>query len=191
MRIIGGYYKGRKISEPIDKSTRPPKDMVRESIFNIIEHSKLTYCPIKKESNILDLYSGVGSFGLECLSRGAKEVYFFEKHVPTVNILKENIKNLKFENKCKIIEIDIEKIENFFNNINIKFNLVFLDPPFQNKDINVIIDKIYKMKILSDNAIIVIHRNKNTKEKYSSNFKELRVERYGKSKIIFGKFRVF
>ena len=80
MRIIGGYYKGRKILEPIDKSTRPPKDMVRESIFNIIEHSKLTYCSIKKESNILDLYSGVGSFGLECLSRGAKEVYFVEKH---------------------------------------------------------------------------------------------------------------
>ena len=186
MRIIGGYYKGRKILEPIDKSTRPPKDMVRESIFNIIEHSKLTYCSIKKESNILDLYSGVGSFGLECLSRGAKEVYFVEKHVPTLNILKKNIKNLKFENKCKIIEIDIEKIENIFNNINIKFNLVFLDPPFQNKDINVIIDKIYKMKILNNNAIIVIHRNKNTKEKYSSNFKELRVERYGKSKIIFG-----
>ena len=187
MRIIGGNLKGRKLLEPIDKSTRPPKDMVRESIFNIIEHSKSTYCPIKKDTNILDLYSGIGSFGLECLSRGAKQVYFFEKYIPTLNILKKNVKAFKFENKCKIIEADIEKTENIFKNINIKFNLVFLDPPFHKKDINLIIDKIYKIKILSDNAIIVIHRNKNTQEKYSINLKQIRVEKYGRSKIIFAK----
>ena len=56
MRIIGGSLKGRKILDPIDKSTRPLKDMVRESIFNIIEHSKIAYCPIEKDTRILDLY---------------------------------------------------------------------------------------------------------------------------------------
>ena len=187
MRIIGGYLKGRKILNPIDKSTRPLKDIVRESIFNIIEHSKITDCPIKKDTNVLDLYSGIGSFGLECLSRGAKQVYFFEKYIPTLNILKKNIKFLECENKCQIFERDIEKIEEISKFINIKFDLIFLDPPFLKKNINKIIDKIYDMKILNDGALIIIHRNKNTYEKYSEKLEELRVEKYGKSKIIFAK----
>ncbi len=187
MRIIGGYLKGRKILNPIDKSTRPLKDIVRESIFNIIEHSKKAYCPIKKNTNVLDLYSGIGSFGLECLSRGAKQVYFFEKYIPTLNILKKNIKFLECENKCQIFERDIEKIEEISKFINIKFDLIFLDPPFLKKNINKIIDKIYDMKILNDGALIIIHRNKNTYEKYSEKLEELRVEKYGKSKIIFAK----
>jgi len=191
MRIIGGYLKGKKILNPIDKSTRPLKDMVRESIFNIIEHSKITYCPIKKDTNVLDLYSGIGSFGLECLSRGAKQVYFFEKYIPTLNVLKKNVEALKCESKCKIFEKDIEKIEEVFQVTAVKFNLVFLDPPFLKKNLNTIIDKICNMKILSNNALIIIHRNKNTHEKYSENLEVLRVEKYGNSKIIFTKISDF
>jgi len=185
MRIIGGYLKGRKILNPIDKSTRPLKDMVRESIFNIIEHSKIAYCPIKKGANVLDLYSGVGSFGLECLSRGAKQVYFFEKHIPTLNILKKNIQFLECENKCQIFEKDIEKIKEIVKFINIKFDLVFFDPPFLKKNISTIIDKIYDMRILNDGALIIIHRNKNTHEKYTEKLEELELKIYGNSKIIF------
>ena len=191
MRIIAGYLKGRKILNPIDKSTRPLKDMVRESIFNIIEHSKITDCPIKKDTNVLDLYSGIGSFGLECLSRGAKQVYFFEKYIPTLNILKKNIQALECEGKCQIFEKDIEKIEEVLKSKKIKFNLVFLDPPFLNKNINIIIDKICDMKILNDNALIIIHRNTNTEEKYSKKLEELKVEKYGNSKIIFAKISNF
>ena len=191
MRIITGYLKGRKILDPIDKSTRPLKDMVRESIFNIIEHSKITDCPITKDTNVLDLYSGIGSFGLECISRGVKQVYFFEKYIPTLNILKKNIQALECEDKCQIFEKDIEMIEEVLKIKNIKFNLVFLDPPFLNKNINIIIDKIYDMKILNDNALIIIHRNKNTEEKYSKRLEELKVEKYGKSKIVFAKISNF
>ena len=76
MRIIGGLLKGRKIFDVADKSTRPLKDMVRESIFNILDHSKNEGINFKK-SKILDLFSGTGSFGLECVSRGASKVIFF------------------------------------------------------------------------------------------------------------------
>ena len=79
MRIISGNLKGKKILDPLDKSTRPLKDMVRESIFNIIEHSKNESVVIKN-ANILDIFAGTGSFGIECLSRGAKHVIFFEKY---------------------------------------------------------------------------------------------------------------
>ena len=75
MRIIAGNFKGKKILEPRDKSTRPLKDLAKESLFNIIHHSNKLTVTIKG-SYILDLFSGVGSFGLECLSRGASFVTF-------------------------------------------------------------------------------------------------------------------
>ena len=80
MRIISGNYKGKKILLPKDKLTRPLKDLTKESIFNMIQHSKLLDVNLE-DSNVLDLFSGVGSFGLECLSRGAKNVTFFEKDI--------------------------------------------------------------------------------------------------------------
>ena len=86
MRIIAGDYKGRKIFEPLDKETRPLKDLTKESIFNILEHSKFERVSIKK-SNVLDIFSGTGSFGLECISRGASKVYFVEQHRPSIKIL--------------------------------------------------------------------------------------------------------
>ena len=81
MRIISGLYKNKKILLPTDKLTRPLKDMVKESMFNIIEHSNLIKNNIL-DSTVLDLYSGAGSFGLECLSRGASKVYFCENYSP-------------------------------------------------------------------------------------------------------------
>ena len=84
MRIIGGNLRGKKILNPTDKSTRPLKNMVRESIFNIIEHSKNEYVDLN-DAKILDLFSGTGSFGIECLSRGAKNVTFFENYINSIN----------------------------------------------------------------------------------------------------------
>ena len=76
MRIISGKFKGKKIEQPINEHTRPLKDLTKESIFNIIKHSNLFNIEINK-SIVLDLFSGVGSFGLECISRGASRVDFF------------------------------------------------------------------------------------------------------------------
>ena len=77
MRIISGNFKGKKLLISKDKHTRPLKDNVKESIFNILEHSKLINYKISN-SNILDLFSGFGSFGLECISRGSKHVTFLK-----------------------------------------------------------------------------------------------------------------
>ena len=87
MRIISGIFKGKKLIIPKDKHTRPLKDNVKESIFNILEHSNLINYKINN-SNVLDLFSGVGSFGLECISRKSKHVTFFEK-------LSSSFKNVK------------------------------------------------------------------------------------------------
>ena len=85
MRIISGKFKNKTILLPTDKNTRPLRDMVKESIFNILKHSNLFQNEISN-SSILDLYSGSGSFGLECLSRGASKVIFCENYLPAYKI---------------------------------------------------------------------------------------------------------
>ena len=93
MRVIGGKLKGKLINNPTDKNTRPLKDMVRESIFNILEHSNNEKINLNN-SIIMDLFSGSGSFGIECLSRGVKKVYFYENYKPSLKILKKKYKSI-------------------------------------------------------------------------------------------------
>ena len=90
MRIISGYLRGRKITQPNNKLTRPLKDLMKESIFNILQHSNLIAFSFEK-SKVLDLFSGVGSFGLECISRGAENVIFCENYSEAIKILKKNL----------------------------------------------------------------------------------------------------
>ena len=94
MRIIGGKFQGKKLIEPKDKETRPLKDLTKESILNIINHSNKFSININK-ANVLDLFSGVGSFGIECFSQGASHVTFIEKYEGVLLILKKNLNNLK------------------------------------------------------------------------------------------------
>ena len=88
MRVISGFFKGRKILEPNDEKTRPLKDLTKESIFNILKHSNKFDINLNN-SIILDLFSGVGSFGIECISRGAKKVIFIENYKNALLILKK------------------------------------------------------------------------------------------------------
>ena len=102
MRIIAGKMKGTGLYLTRNKNTRPLKDLVRESIFNLLKHSNKISFKLEK-SNILDLYSGTGSFGLECISRDAKSVFFIENEKETIRTLEKNIKKLKIEKKNKNI----------------------------------------------------------------------------------------
>ena len=110
MRIIGGRFKGKKILQPKNKQTRPLKDLTKESIFNILNHSNKFKISVEN-SIVLDLFSGVGSFGLECLSRGARHVTFVENYSGVLSILKNNLNNLNISEKYEIIEEDL--ISNF------------------------------------------------------------------------------
>ena len=185
MRVIGGNLKGKKILNPTDKSTRPLKDMVRESIFNIIEHSKNEYVELNN-SKVLDLFSGTGSFGIECLSRGARKVIFFENYINSIKILKKNLDLLNLNKQSNIIEKDAYNITQSQNNL-LKFDLIFLDPPFKDKKLNQLILEIKQMKITSKNTLIIIHRNKKISENISKDLTISKEKNYGLSKIIFGK----
>ena len=181
MRIISGYLKGKKIDLPKDDFTRPLKDMVKESIFNIIEHSNDINSKLK-EAVVLDLFSGTGSFGLECVSRGAKKVIFNENYNSAIEILEKNIKNLNCENKCQILKSDCF---NLLKNFNEKVDIIFMDPPFKEEKINELIISITEANILKQNALIIIHRNKKNDESLSERLKIVDTRYYGLSKIIF------
>ena len=186
MRIIGGNFKGKKILEPKDKETRPLKDLTKESIFNIINHSNKFSIDLEK-SYVLDLFSGTGSFGLECLSRKAKHVSFVENYNGILPILKKNLSNLKKINNYSIIEKNIFNDKDFLETKE-KFDIIFLDPPYKEKEINNILNNLYKFKTLRLNGIIIIHRHKKEKDNFPEKFKIIEEKKYGISKIIFGKF---
>ena len=106
MRIISGKLRGSTLYISKDKSIRPLKDMARESIFNLLTHSNKILFQFEN-SNILDLYSGTGSFGLECLSRQAKKVYFVENSKSSIKILEKNIEKLNLIKKTNIFYNDV------------------------------------------------------------------------------------
>ena len=187
MRIISGDLKGSLLHENKDKITRPLKDLVRESIFNLLNHSnKLSFK--LENSSILDLYSGTGSFGLECLSRKAKIVYFVENNKSAQKILKKNIIKLGIEKKTKIFYRDVFSLIKKKNIFKTKFNLIFCDPPFKNSNIEKLIRLIFDQKIIDKNGIFILHRNKNTKDILPNCLEILEERIYGISKIAYAKF---
>lgn len=184
MRIISGTLKGKSINFLKNKNTRPLKDSVKESIFNILNHSNLIKTDIQN-SNILDLYSGVGSFGIETLSRNAKRVTFIEKDINASNILKENLKKLSIFQKSKIFT---DKIENVLSRLEEKFNIFFLDPPFADENYFLNLELIKNRKIFEENHIVIIHREKRSKENFGNILHIVETKQYARSKIFFGKF---
>ena len=184
MRIIRGTLKGKSINFLKNKNTRPLKDSVKESIFNILNHSNLIKTDIQN-SNILDLYSGIGSFGIESLSRNAKRVTFIEKDINAANILKENLKKLSIFQKSKIFT---DKIENVLSRLEEKFNIFFLDPPFADENYFLNLELIKNRKIFEENHIVIIHREKRSKENFGNILHIVETKQYARSKIFFGKF---
>ena len=186
MRIISGKYKNRKLFFSKSDLTRPLKDRVRESILNILEHSNNLNIQIKN-SSILDLYAGVGSFGLECVSRGAKKISFVEKDHCAISNLKKNINFLKVENQTELYSIDIFK---FFEKSQTykKFDIIFLDPPYKDEEFLNILKIIKKKNILNKNYIIILHREKNLNNYLEKKFNVVKSKVYGRSEIFFLKF---
>ena len=187
MRIIGGKFRNKKINFTKNIKTRPLKDSVRENIFNILIHSNILNIDFKS-LNVLDLYAGSGSFGIECLSRGASNVIFVEKDLDALFNLKKNINNISLLKNSKIISKDIDV---FFNDqtleYNKKFNIIFLDPPYSDKSFINYLKVIKEKDLLDKKHILIIHREVKSNDNLERYLSILENRIYGRSEIFFGK----
>ena len=189
MRIIGGKLKNKKLHFPENLKTRPLKDSVRENIFNILSHSNNVGINIKN-SEVLDLYAGTGSFGLECISREASKVVFIENDLDALINLKKNIKNLNSENETVLLT---QGVLEFLNLLTLeiykeKFNIIFLDPPYQDEECAEVIKKIKKRELLNKKHIVVIHREIKSEDRIDKYLNIIEKRTYGRSEIFFGRF---
>ncbi|MBQ8298989.1 MAG: 16S rRNA (guanine(966)-N(2))-methyltransferase RsmD [Clostridia bacterium] len=167
MRIIAGKKKGLNIKTIEGESTRPTRDMVREALFSILT-SKVP------DAKFLDLFAGSGAIGIEAISRGASEACFADINPQCIKIIKENISKANFENESRIFNLDykilLKKIKDE------KFDIIFIDPPY-NKGFGVdAINKISEYDLLSDDGVIILETDTNEEvpeeigiyEKYNS-----------------------
>lgn len=185
MRIISGKFKGKIIKYLKNNTTRPLRDSVKENIFNLLIHSKILNIKIEKAS-ILDLYSGVGSFGIECISRGAKNVTFVDNDSAANETIRKNLNYLLIIEKTKIFK---ENVNDFLKrNINEKYNIFFFDPPYADKDFINNLDLIKRNRLFQKNHIVIIHRDVKSNDNLEDLIKVTVVKKYGRSKVFFGLF---
>ena len=155
MRIVGGKYRHRLIIFPDDMvHTRPTKDRIREAIFSALGDIS--------GARVLDLYAGSGAMGIEALSRGAKHCEFVDISKRAVAVIKENVNALKINNdEYRILnEKDFQALDRFKNE-NKQFDLVILDPPYEEGKYEEVVNRLYNDDLLSNNAIIVMEANRN------------------------------
>jgi 16S rRNA (guanine966-N2)-methyltransferase len=164
MRIISGEFKGRLIRVPDSKFIRPTTDRVRETFFNLL-NNRLSFENIK----VLDLYSGSGALGLECLSRGAASVDFVEKNFAIFKNLQENIRSLNLEAKCRVHKMEAVKFTSLSNHD--QYDLILADPPFFKDDIYNVAENIRINRYLADDSYMFIERSIQTQDKDIDNLK--------------------
>ena len=186
MRIISGFLKDKKIDFLRSITTRPLRDFVKENIFNIIKHSNLINIKLEN-ANVLDLYSGVGSFGIESISRGAKKSTFVENDNKALILLKKNLYNLKIEEQTEVFN---EKTTSFFSRLNnkSKYEIIFFDPPFAESFFIEELKAIKDSSIYSKKHLIIVHREVKSKDGLEKIINVTLTKNYGRSKIVFGTF---
>ena len=143
MRIISGKYKGKKLEGFNIEGTRPTLDRVKESLFGMIQ----TYI---QNSQVLDLFAGSGALGLEAISNGAKTCYLIDNNKEAIKTIKQNSQN--FDEDLKIINIDYKK---FLKETNEKFDIIFLDPPYKENQMDKSLRIIEERNLLNKDGIVI------------------------------------
>lgn len=174
MRVITGSARGRRLNELKGSETRPTTDKVKESIFNIIQFDI-------EGRRVLDLFAGTGQLGIECLSRGARSATFVDARRDAVRLIRENLKLTQLEENATVLTADYATV---LSTTREKFDLIFLDPPYETKLLERSLEMISRFDILHEHGIIVCEspREKSLPE-LSAPYGKYREYQYGKIKL--------
>lgn len=173
MRIISGKYKGRIINGYNIDGTRPTMDRVKESVIASIQ-KKI------KNSICLDLFAGSGSVGLELLSNGSKECYLVDNNKKVIDTISYNIDKLHIEEPCHLCLCDYKEALKKFKLENIKFDVIFLDPPYKNEYLNTCLNLIYEYNLLNSSGIVICEFEE---EKFECSYHLVKEKKYGSKQI--------
>ena len=176
MKIISGKYKGRNIEGFDIVGTRPTMDRVKESLFATIQN-------YIDDSVVLDLFSGSGNLGLEALSEGAKYAYLVDHNFKAIKTINKNLTNIGIK-EAETVNMDYKKALSYFNEKNIKFDLIFLDPPYNTDFIENSLELISKYDLLSNNGLIVCESDSLDRIVYNDMYKAVKDKKYGDKYIV-------
>ncbi len=177
MRVISGFLKGKKLKGYNLQNTRPTMAKVKESIFAIIQNDI-------KDSICLDLFAGSGALGIEAISNGAKLVYFVDNNKDAIKIIKDNIDTLKLNNQSIIIFNDYKKALQQFKDNNVKFDLIFLDPPYEKELIEMILDYINHNQLLLESGQVICELQTGQLHGSYGDLKCIKEKKYSDKKVI-------
>lgn len=171
MRVITGSARGRKLKTPENYDIRPTTDNVKESIFNIIQFDI-------EGRRVLDLFAGTGQLGIECLSRGSAEAVFVDKDKEAIRIIKDNLKTCGM--KATVMQ---EDSISFLNHCG-KFDIIFVDPPYDSNLYESALKIINLVDILSEGGIIICEaRREKVLPEMTAPYYKRKEYNYGKVKI--------
>jgi 16S rRNA (guanine966-N2)-methyltransferase len=152
VRIISGTFKGRRLTAPAGRATRPTADRIRESIFNILAGSI-------RNRRVLDLFAGTGALGIEALSRGAGSAVFVDQARSALTAIRHNIRNLELDDRTRVIQWDIRKNLNCLLSEPKGFDLVFMDPPYETSTVGPAIAALLSCGALAPGARVIIEHS--------------------------------
>ena len=171
MRVITGNARGRKLKTPENYDIRPTTDNVKESVFNIIQFDI-------EGRRVLDLFAGTGQLGIECLSRGAASAVFVDQSREAVKIVKENLK------ACGLTGTVVQADALSFLRTCGKFDIIFVDPPYDSDLYESVLNTVNSIDILSDGGIIICEsRRERALPEMTAPYKKRREYTYGKVKL--------
>ena len=176
MKVISGLYKGRVLDGFDIDGTRPTMDRVKESLFATIQN----YIP---NSIVLDLFSGCGNLGIEALSNGSKFAYLCDNNFKAIKTINNNINKIGITN-LEVINSDYKKCLRTLSDRDIKFDLIFLDPPYKTNYIEESLKLISDLKLLKSNGLIICESDSLDKIIYPNSFKSIKSKKYGDKYIV-------
>jgi len=176
MKIISGTLKGRTLKGYNLKGTRPTMDRVKESLFAMIQNKV-------KDSAVLDLFAGSGNLGIEAISNGARVCYFNDINKECIKVIKDNINTFNIESNTNIINKSWKEALNYMSSSSIKFDLIFLDPPYNLECLNDVVDVILKYNLLNPDGLIICEVSNNYLNEWEC-LEEIKNKRYGDKYII-------
>lgn len=181
MRVISGEARGKKLISLKGANTRPTLDRVKEALFNIIQFQV-------KNATILDLFSGSGAISIEALSRGAKSAVLCDNSQEAIKIIEKNLENTKQKNKAVILKNDYMEALKKLGIDEKKFDIIFLDPPYESDFIIKSIQKILDLNLLEEQGIIIAETDSNFDKKQLKDNKMIKIydeRKYGIVNLIF------